>query len=393
MNIGPTFFSSPGGEGPIVPGTPTAALFGGNNNVLARITDTTALLVYQQNSGSFTTSAVIVTDNGDGTVTFGTPVQVSTAAGGLYWFSLHALDPAAGTFMCAYSALSGGSFFPHTRIITVTGSSITVTGTEDLVGNASTIPSTTLVGLTLAVISPTIVAMRLSASGGSAVPGDYVSIGTVSGGTTTWGAPVDTGVDGIAGRLLLGNGGVVTYGRHATSPDNRLWAASVSSGGSATPPYLTATIADRIHTPTSGSIPTISAQVSTGLHALVERTSGGGTYCTRAQLSGGVATYSNSDANPNLLSLSPYIAPVNMFHGTMVAAPSGSKVFAAYAQGTTWWGAKMGVSGNINMIADAIAITPSGASNFVPGLVYLTEFRAMLVWSSGGLLYGQVMTG
>lgn len=385
MIIGPTFFSSPSNPGgDLTTGTPTTAIFGANNTVAAQIDSTSVLVVYQA-ADDFYTKGVIVTDAGGGAVSFSAPVTISSAIGAIGLLAMHVLDASAGTYICTYSLASSNHY---SRIVTVSGGVLTVTGTEDFIANLSTIPSASLVLQRSAVISSTFVAVAMTSPLGL-----YVSIGSVSGGTVTYGAPALTELGTLGGqgsRLLTGDGGVVMYGSKFGVADNRLWSCSVSSAGVPTPAYLTATIGDRIHTPTSGSIPGPMAQTGAGSHTLMEHTSLGGVYATKAQVSGGVSTYSNSDANPNLLSAGPYTAPPNGTSGLMVASPSTTKAILCYRSGTTWGGGMLGIAGNVNMAGDCINLTPSGTSGFIPAIAFLTEFKFIMVWSASSLLHGQV---
>lgn len=390
--IAPPFWGGAAGPPPPDPGTislgsPTPAPFS-TLNMVAEQVDSTSVVVFFQNLSGNKASAVIVTDAGGGAVSWGTVVPVSSGVGSVLLLGMEVLDAGAGTYMGFYQ----NSNSIYSRIFTVSGGVITVTGTEDLVADASTIGGvTSITAYRGCVISTASAACTFSTD--TAV--HAARFGTISGGTTTWGntTTLDATMGNFAGqgaRLLpTGGGSVVAFATKAF--DNTIYVTEISPG-SASALFTPVVAADRVLYNIASSVPGAMARIGTALYALMCRTDpGADIYCTRAAVTAGVVSFSNTNTVPNLLNGGPYVAPVETT-GMMIAAPSMSSLLHINRTGTAWQGGIMGVAGNVNMAGDTIALTGSGTTGAVPGAAYLTGGKFIMVWSVAGVMQGQVCT-
>ena len=388
--IAPPFWGGVAGPPPPDPGTitigsVTVAPFSTLNMVAAQV-DSTRVVVFFQNLADNKASAVVVADAGGGAVSWKTVVPVSSGVGSVLLLGMEVLDAGAGTYMGFYSA----SNVIYSRIFSVSGDVVTVTGTEDIVADTSTIIGSTSLAPYRGCVMGVSSAACVFANNANVYAARF---GSISGGTTTWGgttlldATINTPM-GQGSRLLpTGAGSVVMFANKAF--DNTLYVTEISSG-SASALFTPVVAADRVLYNLASSTPGAMARLGATLYALMCRTDpGAGIYCTRAVVSSGVSSFSNNNVTPNLLSAGPYVIPPETT-GMMVAAPSMSSLLHISRSGTTWWGGIMGVSGNINMAGDTIALTPSGASSAVPGAAFLGGGKFIMVWSASGVMRGQV---
>lgn len=382
MIIGPTFFSGNAfDEGVLTPGTPVpTAIAVSGTPVICKIDSTRGLIVYQR-GGTFDLAAVVVSVSG-GVPSAGTPALLSASIR----TPLSVRPLGDGTQFVAFYRNSTNLF---AQVFEVSGTTITTPNAE-ATSAALTSPNRGY-GEVLSAASAGIV-FEASDAGVTKVHGVAI---TIASGVCTFGTPAISDMRSMGGggsRPVLRSGQLVQFGKDvASSP---IYLASVGfdisgstcTAGAVKMPTLTA---DRIRADaTYGTGGTIDA--GGGVVALLYQDFGTGSVASvRGAWSGTDATYSNSDANKNILPGSPYAPPTTIeVQGYGQVSPSGSygTLFTSPSGAVKMY--PIGISGTVNMAGNGVVLVASGASNIRPGHVYLsaTEILYCYVISSGVLL-------
>lgn len=349
--------------GPLYPSAAQPSTF-----FMDRVDSTRAMLCYQDPNSAYQVRCVVVTDTGStpsfsaGTII--SPNRLVRWVGALSSGKLLVLKT-SGTVVYA-------------QIVNVDSSDTITFGTEYTIYTGAASPNSlgAIVSSSGAVAICTQPAANMSAVGMS-----------ISGNTITSGTAVGLGVISLGGQgsapqpttdgcMVIGssNGSTPNY---MTAVQVTLAGTTVTTGGV----YMAPSTVNRIRTDGQTGA---SAPLTAGTMAQVYRSGTLETGTTKISMSGGVATFSNTDANPLKMSASGFTFPVysgTAGQGRADSNPSRTKVVYMWRESNVWMGILILVGTTLPQSANKLKLQ-DGTNSYamVPATCFLTDDTMLFIY-------------